>query len=66
MNELQLGERSSNAFNEVVEKIYQLKWYLFTNKVRQMLQIIIFAAQQPVEIECFGSISCSRQTFKKV
>lgn len=62
----EFGEQSSNAFNEVVEKIYQLKWYLFANKIRQILAMIIIAAQRPVEIECFGSLSCSRETFKKV
>lgn len=62
----ELGERSSDAFDEIVEKIYQLEWYSFVKEMRQMLPLIINVAQQPVEIECFGTISCSRETFKKV
>lgn len=62
----ELGERFSNCYSEIPEKICQFEWYLFTPELQKILPIMMIVAQQPVEIECFGSISCSRETFKKV
>lgn len=61
-----LGERLSNSYSGIMKKIEQFEWYLFAIELQKILPIIMIAAQQPVEIECFGSISCSHETFKKV
>lgn len=44
----------------------KLDWYLFPSAIRRMLPTLIANVQQPVEIECFGSINCCRDAFKQV
>lgn len=34
--------------------------------VQKILPTILIHAQQPINIHCFGSIPCNRETFKKV
>lgn len=62
----ELGERSTGAFDEISDIIYQFDWYLLPAEIQQMLPSIIHFAQQPVDLVCFGSITCSRESFKKV
>lgn len=61
-----LGQRSSDKWNEISLRIDQFKWYMFPNELNQILPTIIATAQQPVEMKCFGSLTLSRQTLKKV
>ena len=62
----ELCQQIENAFVEIDDMIGEFDWYLFPNEIQQILPIIIAAAQKPVTIECFGSISCNRDVFKKV
>lgn len=62
----ELGERLTNMFDEFDNDIGQYKWYLFPIGMQQVLPIIIENVQRPVYFECFGSISCLRESFKKV
>ena len=62
----ELGQRISNAFEEIDDVIAQFNWYLFSDELKRMLPIILMNTQAPVVFECFGSISCSREAFKKV
>lgn len=62
----EVAERITNEFLEIDYVIGHFDWYLYPTEVQRMLPIVIIMAQQPVVIECFGSISCSRETFKKV
>lgn len=62
----ELSQRLGNAFSEIDRMIEQLDWYLFPVNIRRLLPIIIAVAQKPVNLECFGSISCDRAVFKKV
>lgn len=62
----ELGERMSSVMFEINESIDQLDWFLFPHGIQKMLPIILLAVQQPVEIKCFGSIACSRDSFKNV
>lgn len=43
-----------------------LDWYRFPIKLQKMLPIILIDAQQLVALDCFGSITCSREVFKQV
>lgn len=61
-----LGQRLSNAYDEIDFVINQLDWYQFPDEIRQVWPIIINMVQQSVEIRCFGSVSCNRETLKKV
>lgn len=60
------GERVSSAFGEIGYVVCQFDWCLFPVEMWKMLPTILIFAQQPVEIPIFGSISCTRETFKKV
>lgn len=62
----EMGERFSNQFESINDQMDQFKWYSFPLEVQRMLPAIILIAQQPVGIECFGSVLCLRESFKKV
>lgn len=62
----ELSQRVTNAFEDLNDVIAEFNWYLFPSKLKKMLPTIMIVAQQPIEFECFGSISCSREAFKKV
>lgn len=62
----ELGQRFSSGFDALNDRVVRLKWYSFPRDVQRMLPIIMLGVQQPVTIECFGSIVCSRETFKRV
>lgn len=62
----ELGQRITDAFEEIGFTIQQSDWYLFPIKIKQMLPMIIANAQKPATIECFGSITCARDTFESV
>lgn len=62
----ELCQRKTNSYEEFNDIIDQFKWYLFPTKIQQILPTILLEVQQPVHIECFGSIACNRETFKRV
>ena len=62
----ELSEHVGNLFNKINDIFGQLDWYLFPEKIQKMLPIVLAMTQQPIEIGCFGSIACTRETFKKV
>lgn len=62
----ELGERVRNEFDCVRFLVDQLKFHLFPHKLRKLVPTITINAQNPVEFKCFGSISCSRESFQKV
>lgn len=62
----ELGQRVNLAFVECNDMIDQFGWYRFPLKIQRMLPMIMDFSQQPVEIKCFGSTACSRETFKYV
>lgn len=62
----EMGQRVNLAFNECNDIIDQFEWYSFPVEIQQMLSFIIHYTQQPVEIKCFGSAACDRETFKVV
>lgn len=61
-----LGQRLTDAFGEIGVVIESFQWNLFSLEVQKLLIIILMVEQQPVYIECFGSTSGIRETFKKV
>lgn len=62
----ELCQRLTNKFDEINNAIDQVKWYRLPNKIQRILLTLLINVQQPVFIECFGSISCCRETFEKV
>lgn len=62
----ELGQCASNVFCDINALIDQYQWYRFPRKTKQMLPVTMIIVQKPVSIECFGSISCCHDTFKRV
>lgn len=62
----ELGHGMNDAFEEIYFTIEQFDWYLFPVEIKRVLPIIIASAQQPVTLECFGNIACTREVFKNV
>lgn len=62
----EIGHQASVAFDRIWDKIDRFEWYLYPYEFIRMLPIIMIDAQQPVNLEFFGSIACSRFTFRKV
>lgn len=62
----ELGQRGSDAFNEIGEVFVEIDWYLMPDEIQRRLPIIMIYLQDSIEIRFFGSISCSRAQFQKV
>lgn len=62
----EFGHRIGDKFEETNRLFDQLSWYTFPVGMWRMLPTILLAAQQPVRFDVFGSISCSRNDFRKV
>lgn len=62
----ELCQRADDAHDKIADDFGNLNWYLFPFKTWKCLPIIICNVQQPIMIRCFGSISCTRESFKMV
>lgn len=62
----ELGQRLTDAFDVLADTIGNFDWYLFPIEIQDILPTLLMAAQQPVVLECFGSISSIRETFKQL
>lgn len=62
----ELGQRVSNSFAEIADKIEIFRWYAFPLKVQRMLPIILSVAQREVMVQGYGNLACARIVFKQV
>lgn len=62
----ELGQLLSNNFDEISEIFEQYDWYLFSEETNQRLLTITMILQQSIALECFGSLECGHEAFKKV
>lgn len=62
----EIGQRFTDAFNEIVDEFEQFDWYLFPPKIQRILPTTLIGVQKPVVIGCFGTFEGSRDQFKKV
>lgn len=62
----ELGHRAADAFDKIHYTIERFDWYLLPIAIQRTLPMIYSIAQQPVELECFGSIASTREAFKNV
>lgn len=62
----ELCQRINLTFDECSEMIEQLQWYLFPPEIQRIFPTILNFAQQSIEINCFGSMTSDRETFKYV
>lgn len=59
-------QRFTNTFSDINDTLVQLTWYTYPVEVQRLLVPFIMYAQKPVGLTFFGSISCSREQFRKV
>lgn len=62
----ELGERVTIGFESFGDELERCDWYKLPTKMQRMHLMFLVDTQQPVNIECFGNILCTRDTFKKV
>lgn len=62
----EMGQRLRIAYQKLNDKIDQFNWHLLPKEIQRLLLILIIHTQQPVEVLCFGSTACDRETFEKV
>lgn len=62
----EIGQRMTNAFEEVEDVTCQNSWYLFPLNVQRMFPMIIISLQETVELPIIGTVACGRDTFEKV
>lgn len=62
----ELSHQLIETFEKIEFTIEQFVWYEFPNEIKRLLPMIIAYAQEPVSLQCFGSIYCSREVFKHV
>lgn len=62
----ELGQRMTDAFEEIRSEISAFEWNLFQFEMQKLLPFILAGVQHPVEFKYFGSISLTRGDFKKV
>lgn len=62
----ELGQRGSNAFDEILDEFDGFNWYKFPLETQRLLPMLIAEAQLPVEVEVFGSITCCRYVMQTV
>lgn len=63
----EIGQQSCDLFiEEINDKFDQIDWYLYPIEIRRTLPTVFVMAQKAVCLEFFGSMTASRDTFKKV
>lgn len=62
----ELCQSLSNQFDNMCYDMVQFDWYICPRDLKRILPMITHFTQQELIIECFGSISCNREAFKKV
>lgn len=62
----EMGQRSSDLYSNFEKEMIHLDWYLYPIEMQRILIPMTIYAPKSVEIKFFGSISCSREQFKKV
>ena len=62
----ELGAQVTKQFNTLNEELGQSKWYMLTIEVQKMILIFMSDAEQPVFLQGYGNIECTRDAFKNV
>lgn len=62
----ELCHRVTQGFNEINDQLQEYNYLLFPVEIHRLIPIMVIFVQQPVDFKFFGSISCSRESFKQV
>lgn len=60
------GEWVAAHFEGFSKKLEQCNWHLLPIDIKRLYLIFLIDTQQPINIQCYGGILCTRDTFKKV
>lgn len=60
------GHRISDTFEKMDDTFEEIDWYLLPIDVQRMLPVVLMYVQETMVPKFFGSISCSREQFRKV
>lgn len=61
-----IGENVTLAYATMNQSIYGITWYECPVKLQRYLVPMILMAEKPFNVNVFGSIDCSRDTFKQI
>lgn len=53
-------------FGAIDETIESIDWHLYPIEIKRMLPKIMIITQKPIYVELFGSVTASRDTFRRV
>lgn len=62
----EFGEQGTELIFSITDDIVQSEWYLYPQKMKQMLLLVLLNAQKPVEFKIFGNVAANRLTFNQV
>lgn len=62
----ELGINVTDRFNRIPDQIYDSEWYTFPMDIQRILPTVMVAAQQPLVLQGFANLKCTRESFKKV
>lgn len=60
------GERLTGRFDEIDMALCECDWYTFPIGIQKMLPMLLISTQNPVVLQGFFNVSCTRESFKKV
>lgn len=62
----ELCERVNNAHLSIAHVVDQFNWYEFPDVMLRLLPTIFINVNETVEFNCFGTMACNRDTFRRV
>lgn len=60
------GEHVTQEFNAFDQQVEQCYFYLLPYGLKRLYLIFLLDTQQPINIQCYGRILCTRDTLKQV
>lgn len=60
------GQWVTNQYAQLHDELDACDWYLLPIELRRLYFIFLLNTEQPVHLQCYVDIRCSRNTFKKV
>lgn len=60
------GDRITSQFEQFDVELNRCEWTNLPIKMQRMYLIFLSYTQKPKNIQCYGGMSCSRESFKRV
>lgn len=62
----ELGETITHRFDVFRQELERCNWHTLPIEMQRMFLIFLLDTQQPINIRCYGNVTCLRDTFRKV